>query len=588
MGISKSPPRSKEAEFSQESFLPFFEISGDPFDPVIKLKSFPLLFDREPNPMPFFHSKHSLLGPYSVGDRAFEGPPPAGFFPGDEVSLDDAGHLTLVSRAPFPPTLVGILDLVSRTRYGFSSRGVPQFLFHPLDPAWPPIIVGSKAATTANQWAVVSTKQMEWTIPKDRWPRANLQELLGPVGDVEVEMAALRRGIRIQPARLHSCEHVATCKTDRLTDREAKPAPVEDWDTAFCIDPPGCRDADDAFAWRRVEGGYEFAIAIANVAACITPELDAYAKRRGQTVYENGVVLDPMLPTELSEGAASLLADGLQKPVVAWVWRFGDGSVGSVPELRWFSTRIHANYTYESVLGEEEICRMLRQFLSQCGCSLTEDSHQWVESAMILYNRLVAHRLRGMGTGLLRSHAGFRDTSFATLAKTTGCAELAFLGSAAGQYVPATASVPRHVGLGEDVYTHATSPLRRYADLVNQRILVGHECTTEWETLAANLNARAKAIKAFERTLWGIQALSSTTLTTAEGWIVGWKEGRVRVYVPAWKKIAKLAMEVVDGDLVRDRAHTKEPWKLVLGAPVQITAFWDRTAVRPEHRFVFA
>jgi exoribonuclease R len=478
-----------------------------------------------------------------------------------------------------PPTLVGILDLVSRTRYGLSSHGTPQFLFHPLNPEWPPIIVGSKAATTANQWAVVTTKQMEWKIPKDRWPRATLQELLGPVGDPAVETAALRRGIRL---------------TDRKTTAPpvlaAPEEPAEIWDTVFCIDPPGCRDADDAFAWRRVEGGYEFAIAIANVVAWMTPELDAWAKRKGQTVYENGVVIDPMLPTELSEGAASLLADGTPKAVVAWVWRFVGSEGGATePELRWFSTVIGANYTYESVLTEEEVCRMLRRFLGLCGCSSTEeDPHKWVESAMILYNRLAARRLREMGTGLLRSHAGFRDTTFATLAETTGCAELAHLGSAAGQYVPATADEVRHVGLGEAVYAHATSPLRRYADLVNQRILVGIESGCEWDRLAVALNARAKAIKAFERTLWGIQTLSSTTLTMGDGWILGWKNGTVRVYVPAWKKVAKIAMEVVEDGMVRDRAHTKEPWELKLGAPIRVTAFWDRTAVRPEHRFVYA
>ena len=501
--------------------------------------------------------KDALHGPWWADDEQHEGEPP-GLLHGDRWDPVTGA----ISRGEHGP-IVGIVDFLAKTRYGFSSRGVPQYLFHPADPRFPPMIVGSKAAPTANQWAVITTKGLVWSTTKSRWPSVSLQQLLGPVGG-DAEFEALRlRYLRPVPKLLSS---------DALGVGSV--GTVEAWDRVFNIDPSGCKDVDDLFAWRRTAEGWEFAIGIADVAALVPPgsALDERARQIGQTLYRDGEVIEPMLPTWLSENAGSLRTDG-PRGVVALVWRLGTDWCVKEHGWRRFQLLNQTAFTYESVLADAEVCDKLPSFLHAIGAIPVGevDTHKWVEGAMILYNCEAAGELQRRGGGILRRHQGIRQSDWIALAERTGCAELAFLGYAAGEYVGVVdpgvvvdAEVG-HAGLGVPLYCHATSPLRRYADLVNQRVLVGLVGTAV-ET-ATWLNERAKEARAYERDAWCLAQLSPTELKSAAGWVV--KTNPIRVYVPTWKRTVK-----VNGG------------EASVGDAVTVTAFWNLRSAT--HRFVFA
>jgi exoribonuclease R len=149
---------------------------------------------------------------------------------------------------------------------------------------------------------------------------------------------------------------------------------------------------------------------------------------------------------------------------------------------------------------------------------------------------------------------------------------LRFLGYAAGEYIGAEETEVAHAGLGASVYCHATSPLRRYADLVNQRVLkaLTNATDTNASALAKWLNERAKEARAYERESWCLAHLSATELRSATGWIVKASETGYRIYVPAWRRMVKVRTDYVGN----------------MGDAVEVTAFWD-TRGTPEHRFVF-
>lgn len=90
------------------------------------------------------------------------------------------------------------------------------------------------------------------------------------------------------------------------------------------IDPPGSMDLDQAMFLERIGApdggeGYRVWYAIADVAAWVQPGgvIDAETHRRGQTFYAPDASI-PLHPRELSEGAASLLADGNRRPALVW------------------------------------------------------------------------------------------------------------------------------------------------------------------------------------------------------------------------------------------------------------------------------
>jgi len=114
------------------------------------------------------------------------------------------------------------------------------------------------------------------------------------------------------------------------------------------LDPTGSRDLDQAFFCQRRPGGYTLWYAIADVASFVEPGrlVDREAHRRGQTIYAPTARF-PLHPTSLSEGAASLLADGHARP--AAVWQIDLDEAGAVTagrvERALVRNRCQLNYT---------------------------------------------------------------------------------------------------------------------------------------------------------------------------------------------------------------------------------------------------
>ncbi len=131
----------------------------------------------------------------------------------------------------------------------------------------------------------------------------------------------------------------------------ADPARVDHTDVPFVtIDPEGSMDLDQALFIERAGEGYRVWYAIADVAAWVAPggPIDAETRRRGQTFYApNGRV--PLHPPVLSEGAASLLADGVRRPALVWqVDLDGQGRQTQASVARSWVTSV-AKLSYEGV-----------------------------------------------------------------------------------------------------------------------------------------------------------------------------------------------------------------------------------------------
>ncbi|HJE52042.1 MAG TPA: RNB domain-containing ribonuclease [Tessaracoccus flavescens] len=85
------------------------------------------------------------------------------------------------------------------------------------------------------------------------------------------------------------------------------------------IDPPTSMDLDQALQIERDGDGYLVRYAISDVGHFVRPgtALEAETHRRGQTLYAPSARV-PLHPPVLSEGAASLLADGTPRPAMLW------------------------------------------------------------------------------------------------------------------------------------------------------------------------------------------------------------------------------------------------------------------------------
>lgn len=450
-------------------------------------------------------------------------------------------HVGEIVRRAEHKGLVGILELANSTRYGFTSRGSPIYLFTPWNESYPHFYVGCSARDTSrNVLAVVNFVGWETNLP-----RGDLREVLGPCGSLAAEESALRLHACPNPWKTRGLPELVFCGTELpLTPG-----------TTFHIDPPGCRDIDDAITLTPAEGGWSVRIHIADVASLIhaNPWL-ARAAEIGQTLYDDGRIVASMLPA-VAEEACSLLPGQPRRTLTLSFTLMN----GTPRDLQWSQecVIVKESYTYETIVGSswahalEEIATALH------GCP-TPDPHEWVEQLMLFYNREAAARLRASGFGILRRHAAPDMEALTRLQSIRGVPpHLAFQ---AGEYCPATAETVTHWGLGAANYCHASSPIRRWADVVNQTaLLVGLGAPIErFMTPCRDLNRAAKRARAFERELFFVRRLLTHGKEMADGIILSVEEEKVALWVESWQRLVRVrkpvggwAVPVAAGEPVR-------------------------------------
>lgn len=343
------------------------------------------------------------------------------------------------------------------------------------------------------------------------------------------------------------------------------------------IDGPYSKDLDDAF-WleHQPQGGYRLHISIADVGSLITPNmtpaLDKEAFQRSFTRYyaERNV---PMLPRELSEGQLSLLPEQL-RPTITISIPFDERLRIGELEIQRTSLRSERRFDYAEVDAEIEhprttfapmlqnayhIAWRLLQARRVKGALAFYDLHAgWatteegtlirlpegqrhkaqiiIQEWMILTNQSLALYFAERGLpALYRNHAAKaiapeRATLLEMITTAVTHAEQARiervrttvnLAMERARYAP---HVSGHFGLNLPAYLHMTSPLRRYPDLVNQRILhaVFNEepppyTSSDLATIAAHINGEEDKIREARKAHFLAEYLEPIRKTMTQG-----------------------------------------------------------------------
>jgi hypothetical protein len=132
---------------------------------------------------------------------------------------------------------------------------------------------------------------------------------------------------------------------------------------------------------------------------------------------------------------------------------------------------------------------------------------------MLFYNRSAAEELKRHGVGVLRRHAAPDLERLEAMRRLNLPASVGDrLAMRAGEYCLAAEEDTVHWGLGAAVYCHASSPIRRWADCVNQTALAAvlHNYLDAEPApfqVVASLNAAARWAKRYERDLGYVRAL---------------------------------------------------------------------------------
>jgi exoribonuclease R len=473
-----------------------------------------------------------------------------GCFNGDQVSWSQDSGCRLVKRAEHP-ILAGVLELNSKIKYGVTSRGIPMYLFTPYRREYPSLVVGcSERILTHNRLALVRTED---AVPSGRsLPRGNLIEIIGLSGDSKTERLALLWTYTPykMPNTLLKLEPPVHEKKREFELRPSLPKQT------FHIDPLGCKDVDDVLSIERIDATtYRVWITISDVAEWVSEgsDLDEYAKKVTATTYENGTVVRPMLPPSYSEGVCSLIP-GRKGLGISLVMDWDGANLSNLMFLKTGFLDVFKKIT-TSITGTPN-----------------PDSHKVIEAFMILYNREVASILKGVGLGILRRHDSSDITKWEQFEALVP--ELAFLSYKAAMYCNADEQYVYHAGLKTDAYCTASSPIRRYADLVNQRILKKLLSLNQVELTVPSieiswLNKRQRDLKKYERDIFFISNMLHNEKRIIQGILIDMKEvdgGKIKtqIYIPDWKRLIKWTThgKIIDPDraqcIIQQKGRTIE------------------------------
>lgn len=464
---------------------------------------------------------------------------------------------------------------------------------------------------------------MDWKIDSEL-PHGSLQQVLGDIGDLDVES----RVILVE-------NNVRTYDLNTKLFRDELPDPNNWLDPSeysrredftamnVCsVDPPGCKDIDDALHYHRIDDKtYEIGVHIADVSYFVKEhsQIDLEAQKRCTTNYLADRRVD-MLPTLLTETLCSLVG-GQTRFTFSIVFTFDEND--NVVSRRYTKGIIHSKKAFEyseamdlinDTSDRSELAIGLRQLLrvsrilkqrrlekgalvlnapavkfrlDDKGNPLDVKEYPFVETMsmieefMLLGNVAAAEKVLEAypNQALLRCHPPPKidmlkdlaeklkklnniELKFASnmelaeslkhiyatckpeLAKNistaiTRCMNLA-LYTAAGD-----ADEYSHYGLALPTYTHFTSPIRRYSDVIVHRQLaeiIGYEPApeAEWKTekihaLTDQMNKRTKAQQDVGRmsdTLHSTLFVKSKGHLVADATILGFSEKFISVFVP--------------------------------------------------------
>jgi ribonuclease R len=415
-----------------------------------------------------------------------------------------------------------------------------------------PVLVARKLRRGAEAGDIVLVNVRE----KQRSLRGEVVRVLGPSGDPRNVYDALFASIgtsREFPRKVEE-EAEAVAGKDFGEREDLRALPV------VTIDGADAKDFDDAISVERAGEGYRLWVHIADVTYYVEPggALDKQAAYRGNSVYLPGTVA-PMLPARLSNGVCSLV-EGEERPAVTVEMEVAsDGAARSARAYRSLIVS-DARLTYDEVdaflrgegnVRQPELVRaaydLSRRLKTRAAVrgklelggrepeyDMGEDetpveakvrrstpARELIEELMVLTNESVARMISDRRGGVFRVHErpdaeslellGLRLAAvgvqaeptpenlgtIAQSAKSDAVRYLILRSLPKALYSPESSG---HYGLALEDYTHFTSPIRRYADILVHRALLGEDPPEDLAGVAASISEREYRSMICERT----------------------------------------------------------------------------------------
>ena len=393
-----------------------------------------------------------------------------GMFDGDAVDIVD-GKITKIQDNS-PPYIVGELELFSKYSFKPNKKNTPCYMFRPLDKKYPKFLINSTLKRNSTKNVLVTIQIQKWE-NNSKFPRGIIVKNLGQINDKKAiqESLLLKRFLAVKSLKCNfkdiPLQFEQMCKD--YSDREVLSGDI------ISIDPDGCRDIDDAFSIKPKNGDIIVDIHISDVYYLLT-KLNIFDNVENVTSIYLDSYIKGMLPDLISSNIGSLLEKNKRFMLSIEITYNSENKSIVSTRLRKTFGMVRKNYTYDNYPKKynkyfecvSEIYRLITHQVME-----VNDSHKFIEALMIVYNTIFSHITSEKSIQIYRIQQYNYDKKY-----TNNCDKQLqhFMDLIQSNSAIYSTKKEGHSSLEISNYTHATSPLRRIVDLMNQEIFYSNRC----------------------------------------------------------------------------------------------------------------
>lgn len=426
---------------------------------------------------------------------------------------------------------IGILRLNSKTIYGITKNKSTMREFIPIYPK------------SSIKLYVATKKQYQsknvYVYVKRENDTLNICEYIGEIGNLDIELEVIRRITMLGWANNRKFIDLKNYVVNDLT-----PERVYIDKNIFTIDPENCLDIDDALHIEEYTDHYEIGIHIADVSSYIPvdSELDIELRDRAESIYLPHTTIN-MMPITLATEICSLRKDKISRSYSVIVKMSKDNLVIQNVSFVKSNILVKENLSYEKandLLKTNSTLNLLYDVGFKINKKIYKleryDIHKMIEIYMLLANQLVAEKISNQHNFLIRVHNGcfVNKASYAEVDNFI-FNKYKLLNTERAEYIIATpATKQQHKLIGDGIlYTHFTSPIRRYADIIVHRMLFGTEQIVTTEQIN-NLNNKHLKYHKYEKIAYNldkIYKISEINEDTYDAIIIDLTNSKCAIYI---------------------------------------------------------
>lgn len=328
----------------------------------------------------------------------------------------------------------------------------------------------------------------------------------------------------------------------------------------YSIDPENCLDIDDALhcEYNIETNTYEIGIHIADVSSYIQENTlqDEELKNRIETIYNYKKSPIHMIPEELSVNYISLLEQRQKRAFSVIIKLQKEDNKITILDVKFKKTNIivKKNLTYEEaqnmILLDDNVKNLFElglllknEISSSFDTNIIYDTHQMVEVYMIYANKFAGEFIHTYDSQniLLRSHKTSKQQDIICDVQDEKIKLVLQQKHNVTKTEQARYQIgshnSQHKGLNLDFYTHMTSPIRRYADIIIHRQLWNMMCNIKLQKPEIKtvflMNYFKKIYKQTERfmKICELANIIGQTCVTTDAYITNINENMIRIYI---------------------------------------------------------